>query len=77
MHRQAQIDHVSGVIAHYQAQLERNEEMLRYAESHSGPLILQHAANGDYIDATEAHKDGLRRAISEYREIIADWSAKN
>jgi len=74
---QAQTDHVASVVTYYQKQLDRNEEMLRYAESHSGPLIMQHAANGEYIDATDAHKNGLRRAIADYRQIIADWSAKN
>jgi hypothetical protein len=74
---QAQTDHVASVVAHYRKQLGRNEDLLRYAESHSGPLILQHAANGEYIDGTAAHKEGLRRAVEEYRKIIADWSARN
>jgi hypothetical protein len=65
------------MVAHYQAKLEEQEEQLRYAEAYQGPLVMQTAANGEYIDATPAYKDGLRRAIKDYREIIADWSARN
>jgi hypothetical protein len=74
--QQTQSNDAARMVAHYQAKLQDQEEQLRYVEAHNGPLIMQRAANGEYIDGTPVYKDSLRRAIEDYRQIIADWSAK-
>jgi hypothetical protein len=55
-------------VEHCKREQLRNEEDLRFVETHPEFRIVQTAGNGSEIDATEQYKQGLRNAIDDYRE---------